>query len=124
VGSTTWGARLEPNSTAKAVTYRTAAETMAADAQGPGAQCLGGYAFKWGWKEQMGVTWVNLLQGYPLGGRAAGWETTAAVDEISRTWHAASERPALSAPGGRARYLARQRAPSAGARTRMRKRGL
>lgn len=102
VKATDWGARLEPHSSAKALTYRAATETMAADGSGPGGQCVGGYAFKWGWKTQVTVTWVNLLNGFPPASARAGaeglegGETTEAVDEISRSWRVLShELPAV-----------------------------
>lgn len=94
--ATDWGARLEPHSTAKALTYRAATEAMAGDARGPGAQCVGGFAFKWGWKTQVTVTWVNLLHGFSGVEGLAGGETTEAVDEISKSW--TGEYPANRAP--------------------------
>ena len=56
VGATAWGARIEPSSSAKAATYRGALAKMQRD-----AACIGGYAFKWGWKEQA-RSW-ELLRG-------------------------------------------------------------
>ncbi len=47
VKETAWGAPLEPSSSEKAATYANAVATFGAD-----AACLGGYCFKYGWKEQ------------------------------------------------------------------------
>jgi hypothetical protein len=98
VKTTTWGAPLEPSSSEKAATYRNAVETFSAD-----PTCVGGYAFKWGWKVQVTCTWICLLNEYEHtykahGGTLTGGEETAGVDEISRVWTGAHPRhraPAL-----------------------------
>ena len=99
VETTSWGAPLEPTSSQKAATYANAVATFSAD-----KECIGGYAFKWGWKDQVTVTWINLLNEYPPtlrtnGGPLVGGEETAAVDEISAVWrggvHPKHRAPAL-----------------------------
>ncbi len=86
VPQTAWGAPLEPSSTEKALTYRTAAETFGRD-----AACVGGYAFKWGWKHQVTPTWICLLNAYEYtlrkhGGPLSGGEETAGVEACATVW--------------------------------------
>jgi hypothetical protein len=59
---------------------------------------------KYGWKDQVTVTWINLLNEYPPtirpNGPLQGGEECAAVDEISRVWrgeHLKHRAPALVA---------------------------
>ena len=106
---THWGAQLEPSSTEKAHTYKAAYLAQAADAAAPAAQCCGGYAFKWGWKEQVTVTWICLLNEYEhtlvdRGGTLRGGEETAALDELSLCW--TGRPPANRAPEVRSLTLA------------------
>ena len=97
-----WGARLEPTSTEKARTYSVALQKQQGD-----PQCVGGYCFKWGWKEQYGVTWICLINDYDFAtaehtsGALVGGETTEAVDELSRLWTGKSPRnraPSITEP--------------------------
>lgn len=57
VDRTEWGAEIEPSSTEKAVqrAYRYAAIA------GEREQCLGSYAFHWGYKQETTPTWFNLF---------------------------------------------------------------
>ena len=93
----TWGAKLEPTSSEKAVMYRAAYEAMAGDR----LQCCGGYAFKWGGKVQVTPTWICLLNQYEYtlsakGGTLAGLEETPAVVELGRCW--SGKAPTAHAP--------------------------
>ena len=83
VKATDWGAQLEPSDGDKAATYAAAMAGLASD-----GSCVGGYAFKWGWKEQVTVTWVNLYNEYPpsYGTGMSGGEETAAVEALSKGW--------------------------------------
>jgi hypothetical protein len=57
VKKTTWGAEIEPTSTAKA---RQRAQRLAIIAEDR-ARCLGGYAFYWGNKQETTATWYNFF---------------------------------------------------------------
>ncbi len=80
-----WGAELEQTSTQKAEIFLTgAAEHIA----GHPGHCLGGFAFRWGWKQEATHTWFALLldDGSP----------TAGVDSLRKAW--TGEWPAVRAP--------------------------
>ena len=70
-----WGAVPEPTSTEKAGFYRRAYE-QAMDSQR--GQCLGGYAFTWGNKQEATATWFGMI--LPDGSRLA------AVDALTEAW--------------------------------------
>ena len=74
VGKNSIDAISEPNSTKKAISYRTNAESFSKDKQ----HCLGSYAFLWGNKQEGTATWFGML--LPDGKR------TAAVDQMSEFW--------------------------------------
>ncbi len=74
--STAWGAPIEPSSTAKATSYRTA-WTNSVEAE-LGQLALGGYAFLWGHKQEATSTWFGML--LPNGYR------TEAVDVMHEMW--------------------------------------
>jgi hypothetical protein len=58
-GKTSWGAPLEPNSSAKAESYRkTWQQSILAER---GKLSLGGYAFLWGHKQEVTPTWFGML---------------------------------------------------------------
>ena len=72
---TWWKAAIEPTSTQKATTYRTAlTQGVAAN---PG-RCLGSYAFFWGNKQEVTSTWFSLF--LPSG------EKTEGVDVLAEAW--------------------------------------
>jgi hypothetical protein len=75
VGKTSWGAELEPTSTAKAATYLGAWQSAVRDQP---KKCFGSYAFLWGHKQEHTHTWFGMF--LPTG------ERTAAVDVMSRAW--------------------------------------
>ena len=54
-----WKARLEDSSTAKADFYRRAYEHAVQDR----TQCLGSFAFLWGWKMEKTHTWYGMFLG-------------------------------------------------------------
>ena len=70
-----WGAAPELTSTEKADSYRA---TYQANVRDNAEQCLGGYAFLWGQKQEATATWFGLL--LPDGSRLA------AVDALSELW--------------------------------------
>jgi hypothetical protein len=73
---TSWGAPIEPTSTAKADLYRkTYDASIAAERD---KLCLGAYAFLWGHKQEATATWFGML--LPDGSR------TAAVDTLAELW--------------------------------------
>jgi hypothetical protein len=74
VGKTEWGASLEPTSTEKATIYATN-YAKGIDNQN---QCLGGYAFLWGNKQEATSTWFGMM--LPDG------EKTGAVDVMAKAW--------------------------------------
>ncbi len=82
---TPWGAAPEPNSSAKAATYR--ASYLAA-VETNRSRCLGSYAFLWGDKQEETPTWFGML--LPTG------ERTQAADELARLW--SGRYPANRAP--------------------------
>ena len=56
---TSWGAPIEPTSSAKAQTYRKTYEQSVLAERGK--LCLGGYAFLWGQKQEATPTWFGML---------------------------------------------------------------
>ncbi|MEA3209996.1 MAG: hypothetical protein QOE70_3053 [Chthoniobacter sp.] len=77
-----WGAPIEQTSSEKARSIRLGyAKTIA-----PGGDCLGGYAFVWGQKQESTATWFGLL--------TKSGERTAAVDVLQELWtgHAPANR--------------------------------
>lgn len=68
-----WDVPIEMTSTAKAEIYRTAYETLAAD-----PNCLGSFAFTWGFKQEATATWFGMFMpdGTKLG----------AVDAMTEAW--------------------------------------
>lgn len=72
VKKTSWGAALEPTSTAKGEAYRRAYRQGVLDAKG---LCLGSYAFHWGQKQEATATWFGML--LPDGSRLAAADTMA-----------------------------------------------
>jgi hypothetical protein len=75
VEETSWGAELEPTSTAKAETYLRAWQSAVRDQP---QRCLGSYAFLWGHKQEHTHTWFGMF--LPTG------ERTAAVDVMTKAW--------------------------------------
>jgi len=74
VGKTSWGAPLEPTSTAKAETYRKSYKGSVA--QTP--LSLGSYAFLWGRKQETTCTWYGMF--------LKSGEKVGAVDVITGLW--------------------------------------
>ena len=73
---TSWGAPIEPSSTAKADAYRRTYESSTtADAR---KICLGSYAFLWGWKQEATATWFGML--------LSDGSRTQAVDVMAELW--------------------------------------
>jgi hypothetical protein len=81
---TSWGAPIEPTSTAKADFYRKSYDASVLSEKGK--LCLGSYVFLWGSKQEATATWFGML--LPDGSR------TAAVDTLAELWsgHAPSNR--------------------------------
>ena len=75
-GKTAWGAPLEPNSTAKADSYRKTWEQSVLAERGKLA--LGGYAFLWGHKQEVTPTWFGML--------LEDGSRTEAVDVMRELW--------------------------------------
>jgi hypothetical protein len=76
VGLNSWGAPIEPTSTAKGDAYRAAYEkTVLAER---GKLCLGSYAFLWGNKQEATATWFGMF--LPNGARLE------AVDVMTELW--------------------------------------
>lgn len=75
VEKTSWGAELEPTSSAKAATYLRGYE---AAVTGQPGWCLGAYAFLWGDKQEHTHTWFGMF--HPYG------ERTASVDVMHKMW--------------------------------------
>lgn len=69
-----WNARLEDSSTAKAAFYRQAYEHAVMDRP----QCLGSFAFLWGWKMEKTHTWYGMF--------LEDGSRTAAVDVMTQCW--------------------------------------
>ena len=84
VPKTTWGAEIEPTSTAKAIQRAQRYALIRADT----ARCLGSYAFFWGQKQETTPTWFNL---FTADGRAE--ESVAVLESL---W--SGRPPAVSAP--------------------------
>ena len=84
VGTTPWGAPLEPSSRGKGSTYYAAtsaileATTPPSRLDEPPALCLGGHAFLWGQKQEATATWFSMF--LPTG------EKTLTVDAVARAW--------------------------------------
>lgn len=57
VDKTAWGAEIEPTSTEKAMQRATRYAAIA----GERTNCLGGYVFHWGWKQETTPTWFNIF---------------------------------------------------------------
>ncbi len=75
-GKTSWGAPLEPTSTAKAASYRKTYEgSVLAERD---KLCLGGYAFLWGQKQEATPTWFGML--------LKDGSRTEAVDAMRELW--------------------------------------
>lgn len=74
VERTAWKARLEDHSTAKADFYRQAYEHAVKDRP----QCLGSFAFLWGWKMEKTHTWYGMF--------LEDGSRTAAVDVMTHLW--------------------------------------
>jgi hypothetical protein len=75
-GKTSWGAPLEPTSTAKAASYRKTYEgSILAERE---KLCLGGYAFLWGQKQEATPTWFGML--------LKDGSRTEAVDAMRQLW--------------------------------------
>lgn len=72
---TSWGAAPEPTSRQKADSYRRSYEVNVID---NASQCLGSYAFKWGYKQEVTSTWFGLFLNTG--------EKTPSVDVIARLW--------------------------------------
>ncbi len=72
VAKTPWNAPIEPDSSAKAEMYLKDCEALNQ------ANCLGGYAFLWGNKQEATATWFGLF--LPSG------ESLGAVDSLTRSW--------------------------------------
>ena len=72
---TAWKAAFEPNTSAKAETYRA---TYAQGVTGNLGRCLGSYAFLWGNKQEVTSTWFSLF--LPSG------EKTEGVDVLTEAW--------------------------------------
>ena len=72
---TSWQAAIEPTSTAKASTYKTA---LTKGVAGNPGRCLGSYAFLWGDKQEVTSTWFSLF--LPSG------EKTEGVDVLAEAW--------------------------------------
>lgn len=84
VDKTSWGAEVEPDSSAKAAQFARRHPLLAAD-----PRCLGGLAFFWGQKQEATETWFNLLTDQ---GRR-----TEAVDLLTRLWGGSPHSPAAPA---------------------------
>lgn len=76
VGSTPWGAPIEPTSRAKAANYYTTHTTVMEDGEG---RCLGTFAFVWGQKQETTATWYGMF--LPTG------EKLPSVDAMSYAWN-------------------------------------
>ena len=73
VAKTSWGAAIEPTSTAKAETYRKSYKGSIAQ-----PLCLGSYAFLWGHKQETTATWYGMF--------LKSGEKVGAVDTIVEMW--------------------------------------
>jgi hypothetical protein len=85
VARTDWDAPLEPTSTEKAETARQGYQAAVLDRPG---QCLGGYVFLWGQKQEKTATWYGMF--------LESGETTAVLDTMRRFWTGAE--PSERAP--------------------------
>ena len=59
VAKTSWGAPIEPNSTAKSKTYYST-HKLVCDINDGKEMCLGTFAFRWGWKQEKTSTWFGM----------------------------------------------------------------
>ena len=75
VGSTSWGAPIEPSSRDKAANYYTTHTTVMEDGEG---RCLGTFAFLWGHKQEATSTWYGMF--------LASGEKLPSVDAMSFAW--------------------------------------
>ncbi|MCA8987574.1 MAG: hypothetical protein KDA78_08035 [Planctomycetaceae bacterium] len=75
VEKTRWGAPLEETSSQKAQRYSSGYQNALEKSAG---QCLGGYAFLWGWKQETTATWFGMI--LPDGQRLA------AADAMQHAW--------------------------------------
>ena len=75
VPKNSWGAASELTSTEKAESYRRVYQQAVLEHRG---QCLGGYAFVWGNKQEATATWFGML--LPDGSRLG------AVDDLTKVW--------------------------------------
>ena len=83
--TTSWGAPIEPNSSAKAQRYQQGYEQVLAPLVG---HIIGNYAFLWGQKQERTPTWYGLF--------TADGRRTEAVDVLQRIW--TGDWPANRAP--------------------------
>ena len=74
VKKTDWGAPLEPTSNEKAASYKKTWREAVANQP----QCLGGFAFTWGNKQEATATWFGML--------LPGGAKTPAVDAMTELW--------------------------------------
>ncbi len=88
-GATPWGAPYEPTSADKADFLRNCmTTTISGD-----PNCLGGFAFLWGWKQERTATWYGMW--------LPGGEALASVDALCETWtgkHRTNRAPLVSIP--------------------------
>lgn len=71
---TAWQAPIEPSSREKAASTAAACQAIAADDR----QCLGGYVFYWGHKQEATSSWFGML--------LPGGEKTPRVDAVAHAW--------------------------------------
>jgi len=84
---TSWGAEVEPSSSAKAAMFRERHALLLADA----GRCLGSYAFFWGQKQEATATWFNLF--------TEDGDRTESVDILSGLWGGKPPQPVAPSLG-------------------------
>jgi hypothetical protein len=77
VPTTAWGAPLEPTSHEKARTFY-ATQRLVTELNDGKEQCLGTFAFLWGWKQERTATWFGLF--------LPTLEKLSPVDAMTRAW--------------------------------------
>ena len=77
VPTTEWGAPLEPTSHEKARTFY-ATQRLVTELNDGKEQCLGTFAFLWGWKQERTATWFGMF--------LPTLEKLAPVDAMTRAW--------------------------------------
>lgn len=77
VGTTPWGAPLEPTSQEKARTFY-ATHRLVTEQNDGHELCLGTFAFLWGWKQERTATWFGMF--------LPGLEKLPPVDAMTRVW--------------------------------------